>query len=77
MERKLRVAEKQRISDRKPTVKEESNSNGKLKSRANDQSKADGGGKVGIEEVHEDNGRFWSKGKNKDGKADGRLKKCL
>ena len=34
-------------------------------------------GGVGIEEVHEDNGKFWSKGKNKDGKAGGRLKRCL
>ena len=43
------AAEKQRIADTKPTVKEEFHPNGQLKSRINYQSETDGGKKDGLD----------------------------
>jgi antitoxin component YwqK of YwqJK toxin-antitoxin module len=70
-ERERIAAEKQRIADSKPTVKEEFYSNGKLKSRINYQSKSDGGEKHGLQETYHDNGQLERKGNIKDGQQDG------
>ncbi len=63
--------EKQRISDAKPSVKEEFHSNGKLYRRTNYQSKNDGGQKHGLSEVYWENGKLENKVNYKDGKRDG------
>ena len=64
-------AEKKRISDAKPSVKEESHPNGKLKKRTNYQSVNDGGKKHGLEESYYENGQLKSKGSYKDGIKEG------
>ena len=63
--------EKQRISDTKPSVKEEFHSNGKLKSRTNYQSKNDGGKKQGLSESYYENGQLERKINWKDSKRHG------
>ena len=63
--------EKQRISDTKPSVKEEFHSNGKLKRRTNYQSKNDGGKKQGLSESYYENGQLESKINWKDGERHG------
>ena len=65
------AAEKQRIADSKPTVKEEFHSNGKLRSRTMYQSKNDGGKKHGLSEYYSENGKLGRKENYKDGKEDG------
>ena len=65
------AAEKKRISDAKPSVKEESHPNGKLKKRTNYQSVNDGGKKHGLEENYYENGQLEGKINYKDGKEDG------
>ncbi len=64
-------AEKKRISDAKPSVKEESHPNGKLKKRTNYQSVNDGGKKHGLEEYYSENGQLMDKLNFKDGELDG------
>ena len=70
-EEKRRAAEKQRIADSKPTVKETFYSNGKLESRINYQPKSDGGKEHGLSEWYFQNGQLASKSNYKDGKQDG------
>ena len=65
------AAEKQRIADSKLTVKEPFHPNGKLKSRTNFQSVADGGKEHGIEEKYYENGQLNYKRSYKDGKLHG------
>ncbi|MDB9868900.1 hypothetical protein OAD22_09870 [Pseudomonadales bacterium] len=65
------AAEKQRISDAKPSVKEEFHSNGKLKTRINYQSKNDGGREDGLAEWYRENGQLSLKINYKDGVYDG------
>jgi hypothetical protein len=65
------AAEKQRIVDSKPTVKEWFHLNGKLKSRINYQSKSDGGEIDGLQEWYHDNGQLHYKTNYKDGKREG------
>jgi hypothetical protein len=64
-------AEKQRIADSKPTVKEEFYSNGELQSRGNYQPKSDGGKKHGLHEFFYKSGQLMTKENFKDGKLDG------
>ena len=52
------AAEKQRIADSKPTVKEKFYTNGKLKERVHYQSKKDGGKYHGLIEFYDDNGNL-------------------
>ncbi len=65
------AAEKKRISDAKPSVKEESYPNGKLKKRTNYQSVNDGGERHGLSEWYYENGQLWQKRSWKDGKQHG------
>tara|TARA_B100000902_G_scaffold264799_1_gene250911 strand:+ start:359 stop:907 length:549 start_codon:yes stop_codon:yes gene_type:complete len=65
------AAEKQRIADSKPSVKEEFHSNGQLKSRTNYQSKNDGGKKDGLRESYYENGQLLERRTYKDGKLNG------
>ena len=72
-EEKRIAAEKQRIADSKPTVKENFWSNGNLRSRTNYQPKSDGGKKHGLYELFYESyfGQLYSKVNYKDGKEDG------
>ena len=63
--------EEQRIADSKPTVEEGFHPNGKLKYRANYQSKNDGGKVHGLSEHYFNNGQLGTKRNFKDGKLDG------
>ncbi len=63
--------EKKRISDAKPSVKEEFYSNGKLKDRTNYKSVNDGGKRHGLSEDYHENGQLKHKVNYKDGKKDG------
>jgi antitoxin component YwqK of YwqJK toxin-antitoxin module len=65
------AAEKQRIADSKPTVKEEFYSNGKSRSRTNYLPKSDGGKEHGLSEYYHENGQLMIKGNYKDGKKVG------
>ena len=65
------AAEKQRIADSKPTVKEEFFSNGQLKSRTNYQPKSDGGKEHGLSIVYWENTQLKREGNYKDGKKEG------
>jgi len=68
----LRIAaEKQRIADSKPTVKEEFYPNGELKSRTNYQAINVGVKKHGLEEHYHENGQLIFKRNYKDGKPHG------
>jgi len=57
------AAERQKIADSKPTVKEEFHPNGKLKSRINYKSKDTGGAQHGLEEYYHENGQLSSRTK--------------
>ena len=65
------AAEKQRIADTKPSVREQFWNDGILKSRRNYQPKSDGGKLDGLNEFYWSNGKLWSKYNYKDGEKDG------
>ena len=71
MEGRRIAAEKQRIADSKPTVKEEFYSSGKLKSRIHFQPKSDGGKEHGLSEDYYENGQLRYKRNVRNGKVDG------
>ena len=71
LEQERIAAEKQRIADSKPTVKEEFHPNGKLAFRTNYQPKTDGGKRHGLAEVYYENGLLRAKGNFKEGTQDG------
>ena len=71
LEQERIAAEKQRIADSKPTVKEEFHPNGKLAFRTNYQPKMDGGKRHGLAEVYYENGLLRAKGNFKEGTQDG------
>ena len=70
-EEKRIAAEKQRIADSKPSVKEEFYGNGKLKSRTNYQPFLNGGKKHGLYEYYHENGKLRETANYKDGKFEG------
>ncbi|MDB9805607.1 hypothetical protein OAC12_05655, partial [Porticoccaceae bacterium] len=70
-EEKRISAEKQRIADSKPSVKEKFYSSGKLASRANYHPKSDGGKKHGLHEIFYENGQIKKKENYIDGERDG------
>ena len=71
LEQERIAAEKQRIADSKPTVKEEFHPNGKLAFRTNYQPKTDGGKRHGLVEVYYENGLLRAKANFKEGTQDG------
>jgi antitoxin component YwqK of YwqJK toxin-antitoxin module len=70
-ERARIAAEKQRIVDSKPSVKEEFHPNGELESITTYQSKNDGGKKHGLWEEYYASGQVRVTGNYKDGETDG------
>ena len=70
-ERERIAAEKQRLVDSKPSVKEYFYPNGKLKKRKNLHPRNDGAKPHGLVEEYHENGQLKSKGNFKDGDEDG------
>ena len=75
LERQRIAAEKQRIADSKPTVKEALHPNGTLKERTNYQPKSEGGKRHGLSRMWHENGQLESETTYKDGEEHGLQRK--